>query len=124
MATLSNQLLEVAQRIKEMRAIAGLTEIEMAAATETTLDDYRRYEAGELDFPFTFIHKCALALGVEMTDLLEGYSRAHLSSYTVTRKGQGQTTARENGIEIPREYGNDTKYSTMVLDVVKKYFGK
>ena len=31
---------------------------------------------------------------------------------------------RENGIEIPREYGKDTKYSTMVLDVIKKYFGK
>ncbi len=52
-----------------------------------------------MDLPFTFIHKCALAFGIEITDLLEGYS-AHLSSYTVTRKGRGVTTARERGIQI------------------------
>ena len=27
---------------------------------------------GTVDFPFTFMHKCALAFGVELTDLLEG----------------------------------------------------
>ena len=32
------------------------------------------------------MHKCALAFGVELTDLLEGQS-AKLSSYTVTRRG-------------------------------------
>ncbi len=63
------------------------------------MDEYRAYENGELDFPFTFIHKCSLAFGIGITDLLEGQS-AHLSSYTVTRKGQGQETAKEDGIEI------------------------
>ena len=64
-----------------------------------SLEDYKAYENGELDFPFTFIHKCSLAFGIGITDLLEGQS-AHLSSYTVTRKGQGQETAKEDGIEI------------------------
>ena len=40
-----------------------------------------------------------MAFGIGITDLLEGQS-AHLSSYTVTRKGQGQETAKEDGIEI------------------------
>jgi hypothetical protein len=31
---------------------------------------------------------------------------------------------RENNIEIPHQYGTDTTYSKMVLDVVRKYFGK
>ena len=31
---------------------------------------------------------------------------------------------RRNGIEIPSKYGNDTIFSDMVLNVVKKYFGK
>ena len=52
-----------------------------------------------MDIPFTFIHKCALCFGVEISDLMEGTS-AHLTSYTVTRKGAGQITAREEGIEI------------------------
>ncbi|MBQ7335300.1 MAG: AMP-binding protein [Clostridia bacterium] len=71
----------------------------MAEKTEVSVEEYRRYESGALDFPFTFIHKCSLAFGIGITDLLEG-SSAHLSSYTVTRKGQGQQTAKENGIEI------------------------
>ena len=95
----SEKLLEVAQRIREMRVIENITEAEMAAKTEVSLEQYLAYEAGQLDFPFTFIHKCAQVFGVGMTDLLEGQS-AHLSSYTVTRKGEGHATAKENGIEI------------------------
>ncbi|MGN0635404.1 MAG: AMP-binding protein [Acutalibacteraceae bacterium] len=95
----SEKLLEVAVRIREMREIKNISEAEMAERTEVTLEQYLAYEAGQLDFPFTFIHKCSLVLGVGMTDLLEGQS-AHLSSYTVTRKGEGHNTAKENGIEI------------------------
>ena len=95
----SAKLLEVATRIREMREIFDLTETEMAQKTEVSLEDYKLYETGKLDFPFTFIHKCSLAFGIGITDLLEGTS-AHLSSYTVTRKGQGQETAKEDGIEI------------------------
>ncbi len=82
-----------------MREICDITETDMAKKTEVSLEDYKAYENGELDFPFTFIHKCSLAFGIGITDLLEGQS-AHLSSYTVTRKGQGQETAKEDGIEI------------------------
>ena len=95
----TEKLLEVAFRIKEMREIKGLSLEEMAKSTEVSLSDYKKYENGELDFPFTFIHKCSLTLGVGIMDLLEGES-AHLSTYTVTRKGEGQQTAKENGIDI------------------------
>ncbi len=100
MATGSNsKLQEVALRIREMREIMGFSEAQMAGKTEVSLREYQQYEAGEIDFPFSFIHKCSLAFGIGITDLLEGQS-AHLSSYTVTRRGQGQTTAKEDGIEI------------------------
>ena len=100
MTTVStDKLIEVALRIREMREIVGISVNEMAEKTGVTVDEYEQYEAGKLDFPFTFIHKCALAFGIGITDLLEGQS-AHLSSYTVTRKGEGQDTAKENGIEI------------------------
>ena len=95
----SNTLQEVALRIREMREIFDFSVETMAEKTEVSVEKYCRYESGELDFPFTFIHKCALAFGIGMTDLLEGRS-AHLSSYTVTRRGQGQQTAKEDGIEI------------------------
>ena len=95
----NTQLMEGAFRIREMRGICGFTEAEMARRTDTTPEEYRAYEAGAVDLPFTFIHKCSLAFGIGITDLLEGHS-AHLSSYTVTRRGEGQQTAREPGIEI------------------------
>ena len=95
----SQKLLEVAVRIKEMREIFGFSQKEMAKKTEVSLEQYVEFETGKQDFPFTFIHKCALAFNVGISDLLEGKS-ALLSSYTVTRKGQGQQTAKEDGIEI------------------------
>ena len=100
MATVeTNKLMEVAVRIREMREIFGFTIKEMAEKTEVSVNQYLQYENGQLDFPFTFIHKCSLAFGIGITDLLEGKS-AHLSSYTVTRKGEGQETAKEEGISI------------------------
>ena len=100
MATVeTSKLMEVAQRIRDMREIFGFTEAEMADKTEVSVDDYVKYESGELDFPFTFIHKCTLAFGVGVSDLLEGKS-ANLLSYTVTRNGEGQETAKEEGIVI------------------------
>ena len=100
MATVeTSKLLEVAQRIREMREIFGFTTEEMAQKTEVSVDEYVKYESGELDFPFTFIHKCTLAFGVGVSDLLEGKS-ANLLSYTITRNGEGQETAKEEGIVI------------------------
>ena len=93
------QLNEVASRIREMRDIMGVSATEMAKKTEVTQEEYEKYENGATDMPFAFVHKCALAFGMELTELLEG-KNAHLSSYTVTRKGKGQETAKEDGITI------------------------
>jgi acetyl-CoA synthetase len=61
---------EVALRIREMREITGLTRAEMAQKFEVTPEEYDAYESGSVDFPFTFIHKCALVFGLGITDLL------------------------------------------------------
>ena len=87
--TALNQLSEVAARIKGTREIMGWSTARMAKKTEVDEAQYRAYESGEADLPFTFIHKCALAFGIEITELLEGQG-AHLSSYTVTRAGAGK----------------------------------
>ncbi|MBQ3116083.1 MAG: AMP-binding protein [Clostridia bacterium] len=93
------QLSEVATRIKELREIIGYSTTQMAEKTNVDEAQYLAYESGKEDIPFSFIHKCALTFGVQMTDLLEG-SSARLSTYTVTRKGKGQETAKEDGIDI------------------------
>ncbi|MCI8526553.1 MAG: AMP-binding protein [Oscillospiraceae bacterium] len=99
MENVSSQLREIAARIAEMREICGFTAAEMAEKTEVSLEQYMACESAACDLPFTFIHKCALAFGLGITDLLEGHS-ARLTHYTVTRRGQGITTADEDGILI------------------------
>ena len=82
--TALTELSEVAARIKEMRGIMGWSEEEMAKKTEVSPENYRLYEEGKADLPFTFIHKCALAFGIEITDLLEGQSAKLPSSLAVS----------------------------------------
>ena len=94
-----NQLSEIATRIKELREIMGFSVSDMSEKTDVDESQYLAYESGKTDIPFSFIHKCAIVFGVDMTDLLQG-SSAKLSTYTVTRKGQGQWTAKEDGIDI------------------------
>jgi len=98
--TPKEKLLEIAVRIKEMRQIAGYTVAQMAQKLRIAATLYTQYENGKTDLPFSFIHNCALALGVGINDLLEGYSTAKLTNYSITRKGAGRVTAKENGIEI------------------------
>ena len=97
--TVTNQLLDVALRIREMREIVGYSIAEMAEKTEISPALYMEYEAGSADLPFTFMHKCAKVFGLELTELLEGHS-AKLSGYTVTRRGTGMVTASEDGITV------------------------
>ena len=95
----NNPLQEMAARIREMRGISGYTVKQMAGLTDVTEAQYEAIEAGASDPSFTFLHKCALAFGVDINALLEGHT-AKLSRYLVTRGGQGPITAKEEGIEI------------------------
>ncbi len=99
MNSIETKLSEVAKRIRELREIEGFSIEEMAQKTELSTEEYKNYENGSTDLPFTFIHKCALAFNIEMVDLIQG-SSANLSSYQVVRGGNGQITVDEDGIMI------------------------
>jgi acetyl-CoA synthetase len=96
----STALQDVAARIRELREIEGMTLERAAGATGFSPEEYAVYESGTEDLPFSFIHKCAMLFGVELSDLLEGTSSARLTHYTVTRRGRGRITAKETGTEI------------------------
>ncbi len=91
-------LKEVAGRIKELREATGYTQEELAKLTGVSYEDYKVLEQGETDFSFTFIYKCAKACGVEVVDLLEGTSTT-LSSFAITRKGEGLKILKKKGVE-------------------------
>ncbi|MBQ3125427.1 MAG: helix-turn-helix domain-containing protein, partial [Clostridia bacterium] len=93
---MDNRIKEVAERIRALREIMELDREEMAACTDTTLEQYTELEEGQADFSFTFIYKCANRFGVDVTDLLKGSSPT-LTSKSVVRAGEGLPIARRSG---------------------------
>ena len=87
---------EVAGRIRETRLVCELSEEDMATATGVSVETYRELEAGNADFSFTFIYKCAARFGIDTTDLLKGQSPT-LEEYSITRAGGGLPIARRKG---------------------------
>lgn len=92
---------EVAQRIRALRESVGLTPEEAAAKTDVSTEEYLAYESGSKDFSFTFIYKLANAMGVEITDIMEGES-PKIDSYDLIRKGEGLPIARRKGLVYQR----------------------
>ena len=88
---------EMAQRIKTLREIIGLTTIDIANKTGVTLQEYLDCESGKSDLNFAFLYRCALALGVDVTEIIEG-TGPRLAGYTVTRKGEGQQIQKAHGM--------------------------
>ena len=97
MTGLDYKIREMAGRIRYLREIEGLTTYEMAAKTDVSNEEYVLCEQGGCDLNFAFIYRCALALNVDVTDIIEGHS-PKLKSFTVTRAGAGQEIANAHGM--------------------------
>ncbi len=94
---LDYKIQEMAARIRELRELEGLTVEDMAIKTAVTIDEYIACEAGWQDLNFAFIYRCAMALNVNVTDIIEGYSPT-LKAYTVTRVGTAQMVSQAHGM--------------------------
>ncbi len=97
MTGLDLKIKEMAGRIKELREIENISVEEMAEKTGVSVEEYQNCENGISDLNFAFIYRCAAALRVNVTDIIEGYS-PKLRSYTVTRSGSGQKIGKAHGM--------------------------
>ncbi|MBQ0084406.1 MAG: AMP-binding protein [Clostridiales bacterium] len=97
MTGLDFKIQDMAQRIRELREITRFTPEEMAKKTDVTAEEYLACENGESDLNFAFIYRCALAFGVDVTDIIEGVSPT-LKSYVITRSGAGQKIDQAHGM--------------------------
>ena len=88
---------EMAGRIRELREIENYTIEEMAAKVGVSAEEYRNCESGNGDLNFAFIYRCAMIFGVNVTEIVEGYS-PNLKSFIVTRKEAGQEVAEAHGM--------------------------
>ncbi|MBE6601331.1 MAG: cupin domain-containing protein [Ruminococcaceae bacterium] len=89
MEKMEHKLKQIADRVRELRLISGLSIAEMAARTGMSESEYEACENGNKNLSIAFLYHCALSFGVDMSDILEGKS-PKLRSYALTRRGEGQ----------------------------------
>ena len=92
---MTEQLKEIAQRIRALREIMDITPLNMAKACDVSLEEYYAYENGEKDFSFSFFYNVANVLGVDVVDIMSGDS-PKLHTCCVVRKGEGYEIKRRN----------------------------
>lgn len=90
---MSENLLEVSKRIREMREIMEMTEQQVADSAGLTREEYADYESGRQKIPVSALYAVASAFGVDPTVLMTG-EQPRMDTYTITRKGKGISVER------------------------------
>jgi len=85
---MTEQLREIGMRIMALREVMDVSESDLAAACEITVDELNAYESGNKDFSFSFLYNAANVLGVDVLDLMSGES-PKLTGACMVKKGQG-----------------------------------
>lgn len=89
----SDQVRQIAQRVKELREISDLTVAEVASKMELSPEEYEAYESGRVDMSISLLIKLSELYGVDTTTLLTGQA-PRLSVCALTRRNMGTTVKR------------------------------
>ncbi|MBO4383200.1 MAG: helix-turn-helix transcriptional regulator [Clostridia bacterium] len=95
---MSGHVREIAERLREMREIAGLSVEEAGEKLTVGAEQYREMESGEVDIPISVLCEAADLFGISVTELLTG-DRAKLTMYSVVRKDRGIGVERTEGYD-------------------------
>ena len=87
------ELLEIPQRMRELREILEISSFEMANRLHISLDTYQKYESGETDIPISTLYDIAGILQIDFTELITG-EPPRMNSYFITRRGRAPGIAR------------------------------
>ena len=85
---MSQQLIQIAKRLKRVREENELSIEWASAAFEISPVELQTFESGEEEIPVSFLYMAAKKYGVELSELLTG-EEPQQKLYTLTRKGEG-----------------------------------
>jgi len=85
---MTEQIKQIAERIKEIREISGISAETLAIRLGVSTDVYLKYESGNTDIPVGIIFKIAELFKIELSVMLGG-DNPKLHVYGVVRKGKG-----------------------------------
>ncbi len=106
---MEEQLKLIAERVKGLRDIFGLSATDLAKELNLPLDVYQNYESGAADIPVGVLYRMAQRFNMELSSLLTG-EEPRLHTYSLTRSGRGVS------IERRKEY----KYQNLAYNFVHK----
>lgn len=92
----NEQIIHIANRIKELREILDLSRESVAESLHIPLADYCRYEDAEDDIPVGVLYGVAALMRVDPTELLTGEA-PRMVDYTIVRGGKGVSVERYAG---------------------------
>jgi len=90
---MSEQIKQIAARIRELREIYGISPESLANELDVPIETYKEYEAGIIDIPIGFLYKLSGKFGVDLTEILTGEA-PRLRTYSLVRKGRGMNVER------------------------------
>lgn len=93
---MNEKILQIAERIKGLRELLGISEQEMCETLQLTPIAYADYEAGRRDFSFSLLYEIARKFGVDITELITG-DMPRLSRFSLIRAGEGLPIERRKG---------------------------
>jgi transcriptional regulator with XRE-family HTH domain len=99
----------IAERIKELREISGISAAALAQELGISLDVILQYESGRVDIPVGFLYKLAHKFGIELSAILTG-ENPRLHVYCVVRKDEGLSVERR------KQY----KYESLAFNFINK----
>ena len=109
MITMKEEIRLIAERIKELREISGLSAAALANELGVSLDLILQYESGMVDIPVGFLYKFVHKFGIELTAILTG-ENPRLHVYCVVRKDKGLCVERR------KQY----KYESLASNFINK----
>lgn len=86
-------LMEIPQRIQELREILEISSLEMAKRLNISLDTYQKFESGDADIPISTLYDIAGILHIDFTELITGEA-PKMNTYFITRNGRAPSIAR------------------------------
>ena len=90
---MNEQIKQIAERLKGLRDSLELSVKEMAARSNRTPEEIRRYETGETDIPMSFLFDVAQHFNIDTSTLISG-EEPRMTTYFLTRFGKGKSVER------------------------------
>ena len=90
---MDEQIKQIGERLRGLRDVLDVTVEEVASLCGISVEQYEQMESGEGELSVANLQKIAKHYGVALDVLMFG-EEPHMSSYFLTRKGQGMSVER------------------------------